>query len=64
MNPGFKSVVKWVRETWSEADYAHHRLTELQLGTLPRGTALQCSELERLEATYALPAREPGHGLE
>jgi hypothetical protein len=67
MKTGLKSVVsrvvRWIRETWAELDYAQHRMIELQLGTPPLRGPPAPSELEELERLYALPAREPGHGL-
>ena len=67
MKTGLKSavtrVIRWIRETWAELDYAQHRMIELQLGTPPPQLPREASELEELERLYALPAREPGHGL-
>jgi hypothetical protein len=56
-------LVRWLRDTWAEVDYAQRRMTELQLGIPPAGPPAESSEREELERVYALPSREPDHGL-
>jgi hypothetical protein len=60
LKSGVSRVVRWIRETWAELDYAQHRMIELQLGIPPLRVPPGQSELEELEHLYALPAREPG----
>ena len=56
-------VGRWLRDTWAEVDYAQRRMIELQLGIPPQRMPPEPSESEALERVYALPSREPGHGL-
>jgi len=45
-------------------DYLSHRLIELQMDARSLRVPPNPSDAEALEAIYALPAREPDHGLE
>jgi hypothetical protein len=56
-------VIVWFRETWDEMNYLQRRLVELQMQASLR-IPPEPSEREELERVYALPAREPDHGLE
>jgi hypothetical protein len=56
-------VIKWIRETWAQIDYAQRRMIELQLGIPPRRAPAEPAKVEELEDLYTLPAREPDHGL-
>lgn len=56
-------VIGWLRETWAELNYLQRRLTELQMQTPSLRAPPDSSERKQLERMYALPAREPGHGL-
>ena len=45
-------------------DYLSHRLIELQMDAQSLRVPPNPSDAEALDAIYALPAREPDHGLE
>lgn len=63
LSAGAARLVRWLRDTWAEVDYAQRRMIELQLGIPPAGLAAESSQCEELERVYALPSREPYHGL-
>jgi hypothetical protein len=44
-------------------DYAQRRVIELQLGIPPLRVPPASSDPDELESIYALPSREPDHGL-
>jgi hypothetical protein len=56
-------VIGWPRETWAELIYLQRRLMELQMQAAFLHVPPQLSEREELKRVYALPAREPDHGL-
>jgi hypothetical protein len=56
-------VIGWLRETWVELEYLQRRLIELQMQAPSLRLPPDPSEREELERMYALPAREPDHGL-
>lgn len=57
-------IIAWLRETWDEMDYAQRRLIELRTAIPSLRVPPMCVEADELEAMYALPSREPDHGLE
>jgi hypothetical protein len=61
--PWTSGVMRWLCETWAELDYLQRRLIELQMDARSLRIPPEPSEAEALDAVYALPAREPGHGL-
>ena len=63
LSAGAARLVRWLRDTWAEVDYAQRRMIELQLGIPPQRVPSESSESEALERVYALPSREPDHGL-
>ncbi|MGH2881993.1 MAG: hypothetical protein ACRDPA_04710 [Solirubrobacteraceae bacterium] len=62
--PWASRVIRWLCETWAEMAYLERRLIELQMDARSLRVPVERSEAEALEAIYALPAREPEHGLE
>ncbi|HEY1521261.1 MAG TPA: hypothetical protein VGF91_32870 [Solirubrobacteraceae bacterium] len=62
--PWTSGVIRWLLETWAELDYLQRRLIELQMDARSLRVPPERSEAGALEAMYALPAREPDHGLE
>jgi hypothetical protein len=63
LSAGAARLIRWLRDTWTEVDSAQRRMIELQLGMPPAGAPARSSEREELERVYALPSREPDHGL-
>jgi hypothetical protein len=51
-------IIRWLRETWDEMDYAQRRLIELRLGVPSLRVPSVRSEVDELEAVYALPSRD------
>ena len=62
--PWTTRLICWLDETSTEMDYLSHRLIELQMDARSLRIPPNPSDAETLEAIYALPAREPDHGLE
>jgi hypothetical protein len=62
--PRTSRVIEWFRETWAELNYLQRRSIELQMQAPSLRITLEAWEREQLERTYALPARDPDHGLE
>jgi len=56
-------IVRWLCELWAEVAYLQHRAIELQMDAHSLRVPSKASMAEALEAIYALPAREPDHGL-
>lgn len=59
-----RRIITWLRETWAEMNYAQRRMTELQMGIPSLRMPAHRSDIDKLEAIYSLPAREPDHGLD
>jgi hypothetical protein len=59
-----RRIMTWLRDTWAEMDYAQRRLVELRTGIPALGIARERADIDELEAVYALPPREPEHGLD
>jgi hypothetical protein len=62
--PRTTRVIRSLCEMWAEVDYLHRRLIELQMDARSLRLPSEASKAEVLDAIYALPAREPDHGLE
>jgi hypothetical protein len=62
--PWTSRAIGWLRETWAELDYLQRRLIELQMQAPSYRLPPQRAERKELETMYALPGREPDHGLE
>jgi hypothetical protein len=57
-------LLRWLSETRAEMDYLQHRLIELQMDERSLRVPPNRSDVEALDALYALPGRAPDHGLE
>jgi hypothetical protein len=55
---GASRIIRWLRETWDEMDYAQRRLIELRTGVPSLPVPSVRSEVGELEALYALPSRD------
>ena len=44
LSAGAARLVRWLRDTWAEVDYAQRRMIELQLGIPPAGLAAESSQ--------------------
>jgi hypothetical protein len=56
-------TIRWLCEMWAEVAYLQRRAIELQMDARSLRVPSKASMAEALEAIYALPAREPDHGL-
>lgn len=56
-------IIRWLCEMWAEVAYLQRRAIELQMDARSLRVPSKASMAEALEAIYALPAREPDHGL-
>ena len=61
--PRTRRAMQWLRETWAELDYLQRRLIELEMQAPSLRLPPESSEREQLERMYALPARQPDHGV-
>jgi hypothetical protein len=65
MKTGLKSVVsrvvRWIRETWAELDYAQHRMIELQLVVLCQVQDFGVTRRPRRKSFF--PITTPFHGI-
>lgn len=61
--PRVGRIISWLRETWAEMEYAQRRLTELTVVVPTQPTFTEPSGIDKFEAIYSLPAREPDHHL-
>jgi hypothetical protein len=52
-------IMAWLRNTWAELDYAQRRMIELNMASPPPRMPAGHSDIDELEALYALPSREP-----
>jgi hypothetical protein len=57
-------IIPWLRETWAEMDYAQRRMIELRTGVPLLRMPPAHTEIDQLEAIYALPSREPDQDSE
>jgi hypothetical protein len=57
-------TISWLRETWAEMEYAQRRLIELTVVVPTQPIFPEPSGIDKLEAIYSLPAREPDDRLE
>jgi hypothetical protein len=62
--PSTIRVIRWLCETWAEVDYLQRRLIKLQMDGRSLRVPSEASNASALDAIYALPARQPHHGLE
>jgi hypothetical protein len=61
--PRMSRGIDWLRETWFELVYLQRRLIELQMQAPSLRIPPEPSQQDELERAYALPTREPDHGL-
>jgi hypothetical protein len=56
-------IVRWPCDTSAELGYLHRRLIDVQMDARSLRPPPDAARPEVLDAIYALPAREPDHGL-
>ena len=56
-----RRIIAWLRETWDEMDYAQRRMFEMRTAIPSLRVPSVSSEVDELEALYALPSCDREH---